>query len=217
MLDADFPLDHGRGNAGLFRDGPRQLIGAGFPGDTEADDVAADRRGKFFRSAQGHQFPVTHDADAIGACGFLHEVGGAEGCDAVFSAEFFECRPEIETRARVESRRGFVQKQDLGTDQEALGDLGPALESSREDLDRIVQAIGQVQGLRGFIDARFEFRTLESVEGSAAAEVFQNGQLAIETRRLEDDAEPCSDFRGLRDHIMARDGGRSGVGEREGR
>jgi hypothetical protein len=144
-------------------------------------------------------------------------LGGAEGRDAVFGAEFFECRPEIKTRARVESRRWLVQKQHLGTDQEALGDLGPALESSREGLDRIVQAISQVQGPRCFVNARFESLTLESVEGSAAAEVFQNGQLAVETRRLEDDAEQGSDFGGLRDDIMSRDGGRSGVGEREGR
>ena len=217
MLDADFPLDHGRGDACLFRDGPRQLIGAGSLGDTEADDIAADRGGEFLRSSQGNQFSAAHDADAVGACGLLHEVGGAEGRDAVFGAEFFECRPEIKTCTRIESRRGLVQEQDLGTDQEALGDLGPALESSREGLDRIVQAIGQVQGLGCFGDAGFESGTLESVEGSAAAEVFQNGQLAVETWGLEDNAESGSDFGGLRDDIMTGDGGRSGVGEREGR
>jgi hypothetical protein len=76
-----------------------------------------------------------------------------------------------------------------------------------------METIREGKSLRGFGDAGFEFRYCQSIESAAATQILKDGQLAIETRRLENNAEAGPDFGCGRNDIMAGDLRCSGIGK----
>ena len=90
--------------------------------------------------------------------GLLHQMGGAEHGDTMLVSQFFQSGPKVDTGTRIKSRGGLIKKQNLRPDQETLGDLGTALETPGESLDKVVQPISEVECLGSLGNTGFEFR-----------------------------------------------------------
>ena len=75
-----------------------------------------------------------------------------------------------------------------------------------------MEAVCEVEGLRCLGDAGLELRAAQAIEGAAATEVLEDGQLAVEAGGLEDDTQSRANFGCCGDDIMACDGGCSRIG-----
>src|SRR5216117_1599300 len=94
--------------------------------------VRAQRRNQLLGSSLGDDLAVIHDRDAIAeALGFLHVVRREQHRSAV-GAEAADDLPQLTARLRVETRRGFIEKEQLGLADERTGDREPLLLPARK-------------------------------------------------------------------------------------
>src|SRR5207245_11798018 len=66
------------------------------------------------------------------------------------------------------------------------------------------------------VDALGELRTAQAVEPAVMAEVLRDGELAVDARVLEDDAEPAAHRVRRARHVVTEDAGGTAVGRQEG-
>ena len=145
------------------------------------------------RNAFGDDFAAVDDGQGIAAFGFVHQMRGYQNRDSGFSAESFEVSPHFLPRAGIEAGTRFVEEQDAGVVEESLGDFDPALQTTREGLHDLSGPIIDAETSEGNGNTRFQIRSVQTVEVSLMAEVFENGQFAVEAGRLEGDAEETAD------------------------
>ncbi len=94
--------------------------------------VRAQRRNQLLGSSLGDDLAVIHDRDPIAeALGFLHVVR-REQHRAPVGAEAADDLPQLAARLRVETRRGLVEKEQLGFADERTGDREPLLLPARQ-------------------------------------------------------------------------------------
>ena len=97
---------------------------------------------------------------------------------------------EVAPRAGVEAGRGLVEEEDGRGVEERLGDLDAAREAARERLDEVAGAVLEIENVPRSSPIRAASAAPdEAVEGALEREVLPDGELPVEARRLEDDAE----------------------------
>src|SRR6266853_2826566 len=147
--------------------------------------VRAQRRDQLLGSSLGDDLAVIHDRDAIAeALGFLHVVRREQHRPAV-GAEAADDLPQLAARLRVETRRQFVEKEQLGLADERTGDREPLLlPAGQRDHARMAFLFELDEG-EHFLDG-----VRLAVERSKQCEDFADGELIGELRFLQLNAEP---------------------------
>jgi hypothetical protein len=103
-----------------------------------------------------------------------------------------EERREVAAGARVEAGRGLVEEEDGRLVKERLRDLDAAREPARERLDEVVRAVPDRKRPEERVDAGPERGAGHAEQRALQREVLPHGELLVEARGLEDDAQPAA-------------------------
>jgi hypothetical protein len=115
--------------------------------------------------------------------------------------------PDRAPGLRVQADRRFVEEQHARGMHEAAGDLQPAAHAARERSDHGVLAVPQPDHRHHLAHPGRDEIGLHAVQVGVQAQVLGSGQVAVERRVLEDEADVAADVVALGDHIMPRDPG----------
>jgi hypothetical protein len=103
---------------------------------------------QFLRRSLGDDATVVDDGDAMGhAIGFVHVMRRQEDGRLLCLIQVLDVRPQLVPGLRIKSKRGLIEKQNLGRVQEAPGDFQAALHSSGKRLDVVVAALPELEQL----------------------------------------------------------------------
>ena len=123
------------------------------------------------------------------ALGLFHIMRGKEDRQSAFLVQFFDIRPDIIARLRIEACRRLVQKQDRRRVQQPASDLEAPLHAAGKRLDQVVLAVPQLDELHQVLDFGRRFSARHSIEPRVKEHVLVRRQLVVERRVLKDDAE----------------------------
>src|SRR5438093_1089431 len=146
-------------------------------------------------------FLTTHymdeaDRDAVGhAIRFVHVVGGEEHGHALGGPEVAHVRPHLIAALRIEAERRLVEKQYLRRVQQPTGDLEAAFHAAGERLHQVIAPLVQFEHPQQHFTPRPPGVPRHVVQHPVDVHVLPRRELAVETRIMEDDAEPLADFR----------------------
>ena len=90
--------------------------------------------------------------------------------------------------------------------QHALGQLGAAPHAAGERFDEVAGAVRQADGGEQLGGTALELGGAQPVEPALVAQVFGDGELLVEARRLEHDAHLSAHGRGVAADVVAEDG-----------
>ena len=136
--------------------------------------------------------------------------------DALGVSQRAQLRQEVPAGRRVEPGARLVEEQDGGPRKEPLGELDAAPEPPRQPLRELPRALGEPELDEKHVDALGELGTAQAVEPAVMAEVLLDGELAVDARVLEDDAEPAAHRVRRARHVVTEDAGGTAVGRQEG-
>src|SRR5205823_528877 len=100
-------------------------------------------------------------------------------------------------------RAGLVEQQEARLVEERLGDLHPPAQPARKLLHPLIRALRQPEPLQTGGDPPVQIPSTEAIQMPLVDEVLAHGELNIEARALEDDAEPAPDLPRLGDEVGA--------------
>ena len=182
----------------------------------EDEDLAAHLSLQVGRRAEGDEAAPVEEADPVRLFRFVEEVGRQEDGRPA-PRELAQERAEAAPRERVEARRRLVEEEDLRSVEERLGDLDAAREASGKGLHAVARAVRDLHPREELACAGAKRRAAEAEDGAVDEEVLEDGQLPIEARRLEDDAEAAAEAAEVARRREAVDAERARRGRKEGR
>src|SRR5436309_14142311 len=154
------------------------------------------------RRAGGDNAPVVDYGDAVGhAIRFVHVVGGEEHGHALGGPEAAHVGPHLIAALRIEAERRLVEKQYLRRVQQPTGDLEAALHATGERLHQVIAPLPQLEHSEQRLAPRSSDLTRHMVQHAVDIHVLPRRELAVETRILEDDAEPLADVGPMRGDV----------------
>jgi hypothetical protein len=173
-------------------------------------DVGAERGTQRGRRLAGDQTSAMQNRDAIAAFGLVKQMGGYNNSHSGCGAQLVESKAQARTCRRIEPRRRLVEEQNARTRQQALGNFHAPLQTSGQSLHAVIETVCHAQRLQRRKQTLLQFRAAQPVKVARTAEVFRDGQLRIERRRLEDNTEMLAHLDGFMHHIVAADARRAG-------
>src|SRR6266849_7506820 len=166
--------------------------------------------------AEGNDLAAIDDRDAIAKFGFVHVVRGHEDGDAIVGAQLIQMSPDVLARLRVKAQCWLIEEEDLWLMQHAPSNLEPALHSPRVGSNERARAVGKLQQRQHLVDAPVPFVRRNAVDESVELEILAAGQLVVERRVLEDEADPLAHTRRVGGHVDACHPGGAGGGCEQG-
>src|SRR6266536_2082284 len=183
----------------------------------EQDHIPANFTRQFFRRAQRHQVAFVEDGQPVAAFRFLHQVGSDDDGNAFLVPQDLQVLPEIAPRAGIEAGGRFIEQQNLGMMEEALGQFNAPLHSTREGLHPVARAVEQSDPGQNLFNPLLQFRSAETIEVSLMPEVFVSGEFRIYALCLEDDADVAPKRVRLANRIQTHNRSRARGGHHQGR
>ena len=163
-----------------------------------------------------HDLPVVDDRDAVAVLGLVHVMRGEEDRDVLTGLELVDVLPDGGARLRVQPHRGLVKEQHPGRVQQAARDLQAALHATGVRHHQAVSPVPQADHLHDLPHPWRHRRRGHSVQVGVETQVLRAGEVVVERRVLEHQADVAADRVPLRGHIVARDPGgpARGAGQR---
>ena len=181
----------------------RRLIVVG----VDRHPVGADRRLQRLGAVERDDLAVVHDRDPVAPLGLVHVVGGHEDGDLLALLELADVGPDRAAGLGVQADRRLVEEQHPRGVHQAAGDLQAAPHAARERADGPVLAVPQPDHLHHLLHPRGDEVGLHPVELGVELEVLGGGQVAVERRVLEDQADVAPDVVALGDDVVTGHGG----------
>ena len=145
------------------------------------------------RRPERDDLALVDDGDAIAELGLVHVVRGHEDGDVLARAHRVQVVPDLVARLWIETERRLVEEQHLRVVQDAARDLQPPPHPAGVGEHRGVGAVGQLDDRQGVVDALLARRRGQTVEVGVEVEVLAAGELTVERRVLEDQADARTD------------------------
>ena len=136
---------------------------------------------------------VVHDRDPVAPLGLVHVVGGHEDRDLLALLELADVGPDRAPGLGVEADRRLVEEQHARGVHQAPRDLEAAAHPAGEGAHDVVRALPQADHRQHLLHARLDQIALDAVELGVQAEVLRGGQVAVERRVLEHEADVAAD------------------------
>ena len=135
--------------------------------------------------------PLVHDRDAVAELGLVHVVRGHEDRDLLALLQLADVAPDRAARLRVEADRRLVEEQHARRVQQPARDLQPPAHAAGEGRRRGASRRSHRPTISSTccIRARRRARDCDAVELGVQAQVLLGGQVAVERRVLEDEAD----------------------------
>ena len=145
-------------------------------------------------TAHGQHAALVHEGDAVASCCFVHEVGGDEDGDFVFTRHAQQVPPEHVARGRVHAGGGFVEDEHFGAVQAGSGELQALADAKRQGSGFLFGDGSEVVLGECFADGGFAARA-QAVEAGVQFEVLSDGEFFVEAEGLRHvaDAHPGRD------------------------
>src|SRR5947209_4043731 len=197
----------------LLGDGPRRSRVVG--GD-ESDPVGPDGGLQGLGRVEGDDLAHVHDGDTVTVLRLVHVVGGQEDGEVLLAAKLVEVLPDRSPGLGVQADGRLVEEQHPGRVEQAPGDLEPSLHPARERLHVLVPTVPQPDELQDLAHADLQLVGWDAVQLAVEAEVLGRGEVAVEGRVLEDEADLPADVVPLGHHVVPRHLGTAGCGAQQG-
>ena len=171
----------------------------------DAHAIGADLRLERLGRVERDDLALVHDRDAIAELGLVHVVRGHEDRDLLALLQLGDVAPDRAARLRVEADRRLVEEEHARRVQEAARDLQAPAHAAGEGHHRRVAALPQPDHLEHLAHAVGDERGVDAVELGVQAQVLLGGQVAVERRVLEDEADVAADVVALAHDVVAGD------------
>ena len=119
---------------------------------------------------------------------------------------------EIAAALRVEPDRRLVHQQQARLVQQRARKLDPAAVAAGELRGLVVGALGEAEPCQLLLDARLGDRARNAVQAGMEQKIGGDGELEVERRLLEDDAEPRQRRHRIARHVVAHHLDAAGIG-----
>ena len=145
-------------------------------------------------AAHGQHAALVHEGDAVAPRRFVHEVGGDEDGDFVFTRHAQQVSPEHVARGRVHAGGGFVEDEHFGAVQAGSGELQALADTERQRSGFLFSDGSEVVLGECFADGGFAARA-QAVEAGVQFEVLPHGEFFVKAEGLRHvaDAHPGGD------------------------
>ena len=176
----------------------RGLVVVGMDRDPVLADAGLERLGRVERD----DLAVVHDRDPVAPLGLVHVVGGHEDRDLLALLELADVVPDRAARLRIEADRRLVEEQHARRVHQPARDLQPSAHPAGERSHDRVLAIPEPDHLHHLLHPRLDEVGLHAVELGVQLEVLGGGQVAVERRILEHEADVATDVVALGDDVV---------------
>ena len=176
--------------------------GACVVGHGDLHPVLADAGLEVLRRVDRHDLPVVDDGDAVAVLRLVHVVRGEENGDVLALLEVVDVLPDGRPGLRVESHGRLVEEQHAGRVQQSAGDLQPALHAARVGGHLGLPAVPQVHHVEYELHPGVQLGPWHAVQVGVEAQVLLAGEVAVERRVLEHQADVAPYRVPLPDHVM---------------
>ena len=165
-------------------------------------------------TAHGQHAALVHEGDAVAPRRFVHEVGGDEDGDFVFTRHAQQVSPEHVARGRVHAGGGFVEDEHFGAVQAGSGELQALADTERQRSGFLFSDGSEVVLGECFADGGFAARA-QAVEAGVQFEVLPHGEFFVKAEGLRHvaDAHPGGDAACV--HRRAKQAGAAAAGLQE--
>ena len=177
--------------------------------------VGPDARLERLGRVQHDDLPSVDDRDAVAELGLVHVVRGHEDRRPFALLQRSDVAPDRAAGLGVEADGRLVEEQHARRVHEAAGDLQAPLHAAGERQHRLVAPVGQVDHLEHLVHPGRDGAAVDAVQLGVQAEVLRRGELAVERRVLEHEADVPADVVALADDVEAAHPGGAGGGPRQ--
>ncbi len=178
-------------------------------GGVDVDHGTGHRVLQLARGARRHDLAAVEEGEPVAAVGLVERVRREQDRDALALARLDELPPEASARDGVEAGRRLVEEEEAGRVQHRLGDLDPPGEAAREGLDQVAGSVGELEAGEELVRPGGQAGAREAVQMALVAQVLGDGQLLVEARGLEYDADRGPDRAGLGRDVVPEDARRA--------
>src|SRR5579862_3839854 len=98
-------------------------------------------------------------------------MSGEKDSDAVFTLDFAEIVPQINSSPGIDPGAGFIQEQEPGAIEHTFGQLDAASHSAAEAMDQFFGSIGQADASEHLIDPLIQIRATDAVKVAVMTKV----------------------------------------------
>ncbi len=134
-----------------------------------------------------------HQRDAVAAHRLAHEMRRDKDRDIAASRELAEQAPELITCLRIDTRRGFVQDQQLGIVHDRHGQRKTLPHAERQRIGISVGVVDKTDIDQKLGDTVFNLVSSQMEKAGMKKEVLPHGELAVERERLRHEADAPAD------------------------
>jgi hypothetical protein len=184
---------------GQRRDGRVVVLGL------DPHPVGADLRLERLGRVESDDLALVHDRDPVAELGLVHVVRGHEDRDLLALLQLGDVAPDRAARLRVQADGGLVEEEHARRVQEAARDLQASAHAAREGHHRRAAALPQPDHLEHLAHPAGDERGVDAVELGVQAQVLLGGEVAVERRVLEDEADVAPDVVALAHDVVAGD------------
>jgi hypothetical protein len=143
-------------------------------------------------------------------------VRGQEDRDVLGLLELADVAPDRAARLRVQADRRLVEEQDPRRVQQPARDLEATLHAAREGRHSAAPALPEADHLEDLAHPVGDRRARDAVQLGVQAQVLLRGEVAVERRVLEDEADVPAHLVALGRDVVAGDGGAAAGRPHEG-
>src|SRR5215470_13315108 len=136
--------------------------------------------------------------------GFVHVVRGDEESDAV-TGEFEEQIPQLTARDRIDTCGRLVEEEEFRFVKHGAAERKALLPAAGKFSGKTSRVRTEAIELNDFVHAALQFVWRKAVDTAVKREIFENGQVVIETEILGHVADALADFLGAGAHVDAFD------------
>jgi hypothetical protein len=179
------------------------LDGVGVVGRRDLHPVLADTGLEVLRRVDRDDLPVVDDGDAVAVLRLVHVVRREEDRDVLAPFQVVDVLPDRGPGLGVEANRRLVEEQHAGGVQQAAGDLQAALHAARVGADHGPAPVPQVHHVEDELHPRVQLRPGHAVQVGVEPQVLLAGQVAVERRVLEHQADVPADRVPLPPHVVS--------------
>ena len=137
-------------------------------------------------------------------------MGGQEDRDRLTGLELADVAPDVAAGLGIEPDGGLVEEQHPRRVEQPARDLEPALHAARVRLDDAPASLPQPDHVEHLPQACADLRPRDPVQLGVEAQVLLGGEVVVESRVLEDQADVASHLGALGDDVEARHLGAAG-------
>ena len=166
-------------------------------------DITTDRGLERCRRFARNQPPGIHDRQKVGTLCLFKPVCREDDSGILTLLDFRQQPPVFEPRSGVQTRRRFVEQQNLRPMKQAPGQLNASLQATREGFNAICGAVLELQSLQQFVNLLPQSCPAATVEMPVVPKVLGHREFVVEAGRLKDDPESPSDLAAAGHYILA--------------